>query len=187
MNNLNYDSQNDSQEIDNFNLNSNPQPDKVYHAKWKKPVTYLGCMLVGAGIAAIAMRPLSNNSLLPQRVISTQAAKGTQPSTNPATSDHLNFITTVVNQTGSAVVRIDSTQTVKNPQASVFNNPLFRQFFGSEFPKVPSNETVHGIGSGFIINSNGEILTNAQPPHSMPPEFHRIAVLNESCVPHDVA
>ena len=82
---------------------------------------------------------LLNNSLLPQPLVSAQAAKATQPSTNLATSDNLNFITTVVNQTGPAVVRIDSTQTVKNPQASVFNDPLFREFFGSGFPKVPSN------------------------------------------------
>ncbi|KAF3889530.1 MULTISPECIES: HhoA/HhoB/HtrA family serine endopeptidase [Nostocales] len=161
MNNLNQDTRNNSQEIDKFTLDPKLQSDKPSYRAWKKPITYLGCVLVGAGMTVLTMRYQANHFLLPQPLASNQPVNATQSPVNSSTLDSLNFITSVVNQTGPAVVRIDSTQTVKNPQASVFNDPLFRQFFGSEIPKVPSNETVHGIGSGFIINPNGEILTNA--------------------------
>jgi len=61
---------------------------------------------------------------------------------------------------GSAVVRIDSKQTITK-QSAIFNDPFFQKFFGSQVPSAPSKEIVRGIGSGFIISSNGEILTNA--------------------------
>jgi S1-C subfamily serine protease len=38
---------------------------------------------------------------------------------------------------------------------------MFRQFFGSDFPTGPQQRVEKGEGSGFIINSNGQILTNA--------------------------
>ncbi|GAB1543676.1 HhoA/HhoB/HtrA family serine endopeptidase [Scytonema sp. NUACC21] len=161
MNNVNNDTQQESQQIDKLNVGSTLKSDKPFYKSWKKPIAYLGCVLVGAGITVFTMGYQQNHFLLSQPPVSNQPANATRSLVNSSTPNSLNSITSVVNQTGSAVVRIDSTQTIKNPQASVFNDPLFRQFFGSEFPKVPSNETVHGIGSGFIINSNGEILTNA--------------------------
>jgi S1-C subfamily serine protease len=42
----------------------------------------------------------------------------------------------------------------------VFNNPLFRDFFGADLPAEPQRRVERGTGSGFMINSNGEILTN---------------------------
>jgi S1-C subfamily serine protease len=61
---------------------------------------------------------------------------------------------------GPAVVRIDSTRTVITQAPRVFNDPFFQQFFGfGQAP--PSKEVLRGIGSGFIINSKGQILTNA--------------------------
>ncbi|MBD2593675.1 trypsin-like peptidase domain-containing protein [Nostoc spongiaeforme FACHB-130] len=65
-----------------------------------------------------------------------------------------NYITQVVQQVGSAVVRINSTRTVAvSPQDSYLG-----RFFGEQ----PSREEVQrGIGSGFIISGDGIILTNA--------------------------
>jgi serine protease Do len=61
-----------------------------------------------------------------------------------------------------AVVYIEVTesQTVTNPFAGFENDPFFRRFFGT--PKGPRKfkQEVRGLGSGMIINSEGDILTN---------------------------
>ncbi|GAA6614249.1 HhoA/HhoB/HtrA family serine endopeptidase [Scytonema sp. NUACC26] len=122
---------------------------------WKKPLTYLGLALVvaGGGITLTGMHLLQP----PQAAL----AATQNPPNNLATARASNFITEVVDRVGSAVVRIDSTHTIKRPTSDIFNAPFFREFFGSEAPAPRSKETVQGIGSGFIMNSNGEVLTNA--------------------------
>lgn len=120
----------------------------------------LGLVLAGAGITVLGMR-LSPNPLLP---ISPQPALGATATELPvklATDDNSNFITAVVDNAGPAVVRIDSTRTVQKSDDEDSDDPLFQQFFGSQSQKQPSKKIVEGIGSGFIINSNGEVLTNA--------------------------
>jgi Do/DeqQ family serine protease len=73
-----------------------------------------------------------------------------------------NFITRVVEQVGPAVVRINATRTVRNSSTpDAFNDPFFREFFGQQLPTPPSKEVQRGVGSGFILNANGEIITNA--------------------------
>jgi S1-C subfamily serine protease/predicted PurR-regulated permease PerM len=118
-------------------------------------------MLAGAGITAISMRFIPENARFSQPSTTGSASPTTQPPVNLAAANNPNFITKVVNQAGAAVVRIDSTQTIKNPQAAIFDDPFFRQFFGPQFPQVPPKQVLHGIGSGFILNKDGEILTNA--------------------------
>jgi S1-C subfamily serine protease len=58
------------------------------------------------------------------------------------------------------VVRINASRTVRTRVPEIFNDPFFRQFFG-DMPTPPSRRTERGTGSGFVISSDGLILTNA--------------------------
>lgn len=77
----------------------------------------------------------------------------------PSISDP-NFIVTAVQKVGPAVVRINASRTVSTRVPEAFNDPIMRRFFG--VPQAePRERVVRGTGSGFIINKNGQILTNA--------------------------
>ena len=162
MKTSNYDSQNDSEQFNSLELDSSdPNLYKVRQLNWKKPITYLGLLIAGAGITVSIMQLLYSNPLLPQPSQPKLGTTVTQPPVKVVTGNNSNFITAVVDKVGPAVVRIDSTRTVQNPDTKIFDDPLFQQFFGSQVPAPPSKKIVRGIGSGFIINSKGEILTNA--------------------------
>jgi len=76
-----------------------------------------------------------------------------------AKSSDPNFVVGVVQKVGPAVVRIDSTRIVTSRRQDESNDPLLRRFFGDQ-PSQPQQK-IEGSGSGFIINSGGQILTNA--------------------------
>lgn len=80
----------------------------------------------------------------------------------PAPIEANSFVTAAVNRVGEAVVRIDTERTIsRRVPDPFFEDPFFRRFFGENFQGQLPPERLQGIGSGFIIDPSGEILTNA--------------------------
>lgn len=71
------------------------------------------------------------------------------------------FVTAAVNRVGPAVVRIDTEKTISRPVDPIMEDPFFRRFFGDTFPPMSPTEQLRGLGSGFIIDKSGLVLTNA--------------------------
>jgi len=62
-----------------------------------------------------------------------------------------------------SVVNISTTKMVdeSNQLNQMLNNPLFKDFFGQNFPNVgPQKKKTHSLGSGVIISKDGYIVTN---------------------------
>lgn len=126
---------------------------------WKAAASYAALLALGGGLGIWGYRALEPNSALSAGPLlgaatSVQAA----PVVRPPSATNPDFIADVVQAVGPAVVRIDATRTVTNTRGAD-RNPLSQRFFGSDAP--PSREVVQGVGSGFILSANGEILTNA--------------------------
>ncbi len=79
-----------------------------------------------------------------------------------ATGNNRNFVSQAVERVGPAVVRIDTEKTITRQNSPIFNDPFFEDFFGRDFGNaMPRTQIMRGQGSGFIIDANGTILTNA--------------------------
>lgn len=91
---------------------------------------------------------------------SVSAANNTSPPVASIPVTPSNFVVAVVEKVGPAVVRIDAAKTVRSRVPEGFSDPFYRRFFGTP-DAPPAERTVRGTGSGFIINAEGQILTNA--------------------------
>lgn len=131
---------------------------------WKKPALFLLMPVLGFGTAIAGDRLLFPNEPPIQAAIAQTAAPEVAPVPNRSgailSSSDPNFIVNAVDRTGPAVVRINASRTVSNRMPEMFNDPFFRQFFG-DVPEQPRTRVERGSGSGFIIRSEGLILTNA--------------------------
>lgn len=107
---------------------------------------------MAVGSAYLTSCQASTVSSSTQQAETTQVKFGETPST--ITRLNSDFVSNVAEQSGKAVVRINASRTVATPE---IKDPRFRDFFNQS----PSDRVERGIGSGFIINENGHILTNA--------------------------
>ncbi|QMS88980.1 trypsin-like peptidase domain-containing protein [Nostoc edaphicum CCNP1411] len=82
---------------------------------------------------------------------------------SPATAaiNSTSFVTAAVNRVGTAVVRIDTERTITRRVDPFLEDPFFRRFFGDGFSQQMPSEQLRGLGSGFIIDKSGLVLTNA--------------------------
>ena len=96
-----------------------------------KSLTFLSVFVAGAAFSLPVTQLLPTIAQPQQSVAQLPATQGISP----------NFIASAVEKTGPAVVRIDASGTKRVGR------------FG--------NRTQRGVGSGFIIDSNGTLLTNA--------------------------
>ena len=84
------------------------------------------------------------------------------PATSLPGATNQNFIALAVERVGPAVVRIDAERAVSGISPDTFNNPFFRRFFEEELPPSSLPDRMEqGTGSGFILSTTGQILTNA--------------------------
>jgi S1-C subfamily serine protease len=108
---------------------------------------------------------LSRYGQTPPAVLETpQVYSGKIPVAIPPISDSsskdVNFIAQAVQKVGPAVVRIDASRELSSSLPEKFTQPFFRRFFGDENASLP-DRVERGTGSGFILSSDGRLITNA--------------------------
>lgn len=130
--------------------------------KKRTMATYGFMTLLGTGALVLLSQTTAS-----QAGLSNLWSSGTPPEAQPVAQGTRvvqpigspNFIAAAVERVGPSVVRIDAARTVVQRLPRVFNDPFFREFFGEL--GQPRTRVERGTGSGFIIDNEGLIITNA--------------------------
>lgn len=128
---------------------------------------YLGIFALGSGLGFWGnYRSQQQSAIPPQPQVSktTIPIPPSTPSGSSSSDREVNFIATAVEKVGPAVVRIDASRKISATLPENLNNPLLRRFFGQdneENPPTVPERIERGTGSGFIIASDGRLITNA--------------------------
>lgn len=135
------------------------------HFFGSKPAIYVLLPFMATGVALLGGCSQSSNlapwqQSTPQKLENTRNSSGSDRPLTPSQED-TNFVVEVVKRVEPAVVLINTSQTVRTEVPDEFNDPFFRRFFGGAIPSQPQERVRSGIGSGFVINANGQILTNS--------------------------
>ncbi|MEM9926300.1 MAG: HhoA/HhoB/HtrA family serine endopeptidase [Cyanobacteria bacterium P01_D01_bin.50] len=125
--------------------------------------THLSAIVIGVllSVNTISVLP-SQAEPAPNQALDSSQLISQKPSNAAAAIGNTSFVTAAVNRVGKAVVRIDTERTVNRRLPDPFmEDPFFRRFFGDSFPRNLPPEQLRGLGSGFIIDKSGLVLTNA--------------------------
>ena len=66
----------------------------------------------------------------------------------------------VVKRVAPAVVNVYATRKVQQQVSPMFDDPIFRRFFGGQMEGMPRERVESSLGSGVIIEKSGVIITN---------------------------
>ena len=128
---------------------------------WQKATTSLSLVLLGGGIALSGNYLINSPQSIAQNTGKETVEEKSTVSDGVAIAVPQNYVSDVAQKVGNSVVRIDASRTVATNVPAALNDPFFRQFFGSQIPNIPNEQIQKGLGSGFIVSSDGLILTNA--------------------------
>ncbi|MBD2258191.1 trypsin-like peptidase domain-containing protein [Pseudanabaena sp. FACHB-2040] len=90
-------------------------------------------------------QPAAVEAVFPGQGLLNRETPAPVQNSTPIVPEDSNFIASIVNQVGPAVVRIDAARTVR----------------GGRLSASPSGQVERGTGSGFITTADGQIITNA--------------------------
>jgi len=107
-------------------------------------------------VAALFVVSTFHPEWLPQRPPAPAAPEPRPP--GPAPSLAQDSYREAVRRAMPAVVNIYTTKEVRAPRHPLFNDPLFRRFFGE--PPGEGTRRATSLGSGVIVSASGDILTN---------------------------
>ena len=133
----------------------------------RKLTTHLLLPFIGITTAFLSSCSTDFSGKVRPSIVTSPTVQETQnQSSRPLTptAEDNNFVVEVVEKVEPAVVQINTSRTIRSavPQLpDTLNDPFFRRFFGDTLPTQPQERVVRGVGSGFIIDPNGRILTNA--------------------------
>jgi S1-C subfamily serine protease len=135
----------------------------------KQIVLYATLLAVGGGVGWAGNRyvaqiqststPSDDTSTAPAAVVYQTA----QPPVINRSSEPVsqNFIAEAVEKVGPAVVRIDASRKVTGRSFDSLDNPILKRFFGEEEARPFEDRVEQGTGSGFIVSTDGHVITNA--------------------------
>jgi len=125
--------------------------------------SHIVALVLGGVVVFVGIQGLSQQTQISALADETNSYN-TQVSRAIPIDGQESFVARAVALTGPAVVRIDTEKIIRSSSKMdpFFDDPFFRDFFGDrEFRSRQPERRVDGIGSGFIIDKSGIILTNA--------------------------
>src|SRR3984893_17655269 len=100
-------------------------------------------------------------ALLLGLVLSAVPASAEPPRQTPQTqSETLLSFAPVVKKAQPAVVNVYASRTDKRPRNPLFDDPIFRRFFGEGGNSRPGGPTARSLGSGVLVDASGLVVTN---------------------------
>ena len=109
----------------------------IYRELWSRALRLAGLVLMASSLSAVAQT---------QKVLPTDRGQ-VQLSFAP-----------VVKSVTPAVVNVYASRVERQARNPLFDDPIFRQFFGGG--GAPSPRTAQSLGSGVIVESSGLVVTN---------------------------